>query len=319
MNIPKVSICIVTYNQKDYISECLDSIINQSFDFCYEIIVGDDFSTDGTRELIEEFAIAHPGKVVKNFQNENVGFFKNTLTTYGKARGEYICHIDGDDGALPNKLQYSAQILDENSDCVMVTHDMIVKDKYSNVDRLSLKKMPPGIYKIEDFIFNFPFFANSSKMVRREACIDSIKLLKDNAIDVELHILECRYGYIYHIDKPLGFYREFVGISSVKKRVNPLIAEAYGRVFEERLLSGFIPTSLSDSQIKQMYAKSLMNFAYQSLYFGRGDDARFFIKKSLSQSLYSFLQPIVYIAAILGPISYYLVRLRFRFMNKYRK
>jgi glycosyltransferase involved in cell wall biosynthesis len=52
---PKVSVCVVSYNQEKYIRQCLQSIVDQATDFDFEVIVGDDFSTDGTRVIIEEF------------------------------------------------------------------------------------------------------------------------------------------------------------------------------------------------------------------------------------------------------------------------
>ena len=49
---PKVSVCVITYNQEKYIAQCLQSIVDQETDFDFEIIVGDDCSTDGTREIV---------------------------------------------------------------------------------------------------------------------------------------------------------------------------------------------------------------------------------------------------------------------------
>ena len=52
---PKVSVCVVTYNQEKYVAQGLQSIVDQETDFDFEIIVGDDCSTDGTREILENF------------------------------------------------------------------------------------------------------------------------------------------------------------------------------------------------------------------------------------------------------------------------
>lgn len=51
----KVSVCVMTYNQEKYIGQCLESLVTQETDFDFEIIVGDDFSTDGTRDVIQEY------------------------------------------------------------------------------------------------------------------------------------------------------------------------------------------------------------------------------------------------------------------------
>ena len=53
--IPKVSICVVTYNQEKFIGQCLQSIVDQVVNFDIEVIVADDCSTDGTRDIIKDF------------------------------------------------------------------------------------------------------------------------------------------------------------------------------------------------------------------------------------------------------------------------
>lgn len=55
-NKPFLSVCVVTYHQVKYISECLKSILNQKTNFQFEILIGDDASTDGTTEICKEFA-----------------------------------------------------------------------------------------------------------------------------------------------------------------------------------------------------------------------------------------------------------------------
>ena len=59
----KISVCIVSYNQAKYIAECLQSVLDQETHYGYEIIIGDDCSTDGTRQIIEEFRQRHPEKI----------------------------------------------------------------------------------------------------------------------------------------------------------------------------------------------------------------------------------------------------------------
>ena len=60
---PRVSILVQTYNQAPFIRECLDGILMQEVDFQYEILLGEDQSTDGTREICKEYADKHPDKI----------------------------------------------------------------------------------------------------------------------------------------------------------------------------------------------------------------------------------------------------------------
>ena len=119
---PKVSVCVITYNQERYIRECLESLVTQQTDFDFEIIVGDDCSTDGTRAIVEEFVQRYPDLVRTHFQPCNTGGSRNNLEVHAAARGDYVAHVDGDDYALPGKLQAQADILDQDSSCTAVWH-----------------------------------------------------------------------------------------------------------------------------------------------------------------------------------------------------
>ena len=74
---PKVSVAVITYNQENYIGECLQSILEQVVDFDFEIIVGDDCSTDETPSIIESFTEKYPHLIRLLCQGENTGGTKN--------------------------------------------------------------------------------------------------------------------------------------------------------------------------------------------------------------------------------------------------
>lgn len=119
---PKVSVCVVTYNQEKYIRQCLQSLVDQETNFDFEVIVADDCSTDGTRAIVGEFAEKYPGKVKPILHNKNIGAYKNFIYIHRQAAGEYVAHMDGDDYALPGKLQAQAAVLDSKLECTAVWH-----------------------------------------------------------------------------------------------------------------------------------------------------------------------------------------------------
>lgn len=123
---PKISVCVVAFNQKEYLRECLEGLVNQEFPFSYEIIVGDDASTDGTVDVIKEFARRYPRLIVPLFHLKNIGPFKNYLATHSMARGDYVCHMDGDDLAYPGKLRIQSDFLDANKNHQVVWHRVTV-------------------------------------------------------------------------------------------------------------------------------------------------------------------------------------------------
>jgi len=130
---PKVSICVPTYNHKLYISKCLESILNQKTDFEFEILLGDDESTDGTEKICREFAQKFPDKIRlfshKRMNNIKVdetstGIF-NALYSLYSANGEYIAYCDGDDyWGDKSKLQTQVDFLEKNPDYILTFHQV---------------------------------------------------------------------------------------------------------------------------------------------------------------------------------------------------
>ena len=111
---PTVSVCVITYNHESHIGQCLQSILDQKTDFKFEVIVGDDASTDSTRDILEDFAAKYPDIIRPIYRTENVGTNANYLEVHTAARGKYVAHCDGDDFWLPGKLSYQYQVMERN-------------------------------------------------------------------------------------------------------------------------------------------------------------------------------------------------------------
>ena len=106
---PLVSIALRSYNQKYFLKEAIDSIFNQSY-ANYELIIADDYSTDGSIELIENY-------------KKNLGHTKNLNRALFACKGKYISIFDGDDIMLPNKLKLQVKFMEKNSNCVICYHN----------------------------------------------------------------------------------------------------------------------------------------------------------------------------------------------------
>ena len=119
----KVSVVIVTYNQERYIAQTIESVLNQETSFDYEIVIGEDCSTDRTREIVAEYARNHPNKIRAILAPKNQGAHTNFLETWKSCRGEYVATLDGDDYWTDSrKLQKQADFLDTNSECSICFH-----------------------------------------------------------------------------------------------------------------------------------------------------------------------------------------------------
>ena len=123
-----MTVCVITYNQEKYIRQCLQSIIDQQTDFEFDVVVGDDFSTDETPQIIREFADRYPGRITPILNKSKIGGTQNYVSTHLIARGEYVAHLDGDDLAYPGKLQRQADLLDQRKNLAIAWHIMKIFD-----------------------------------------------------------------------------------------------------------------------------------------------------------------------------------------------
>ena len=131
---PLVSICCLTYNHKNLISDAIGGFLGQKTTFDYEILIHDDASTDGTQEVLEDWARRYP-KIKLILQKENQYKAKGVYpinNIYSLAKGKYIAECDGDDYWTDTlKLQKQVDFLEANQDYVMCHHKYLIKNKDS--------------------------------------------------------------------------------------------------------------------------------------------------------------------------------------------
>ncbi|EIO4059133.1 glycosyltransferase family 2 protein [Vibrio vulnificus] len=210
----KVSVCVITYNHEKYIERCLYSIISQECDFEFEIIIGEDCSTDKTRDVVRTIAEKYPKIIIPVFHESNVGVYKNYISVHEKARGEYICHLDGDDYMLPGKLQKSAEVLDSRSDIGVVFHRMMLEygEGKKRLDLLDTKLMEQEDFEQKDVLAIGSIACHSSRMYRSELRLNEYpEVFLDYYIDVQ-QLSNCK---AHIINEPLGGYSVGVGLASV--------------------------------------------------------------------------------------------------------
>jgi glycosyltransferase involved in cell wall biosynthesis len=207
---PKVSVCVVTYNHGRYIRQCLQSLVDQVTDFGFEILVGDDCSSDETREIVREFSARYPGVVKPLLHRENVGPYRNFALVQAGALGEYIAHMDGDDYALPGKLQKQADFLDRHRSCSFVCHRVLLVDDSGQTLGMLPEGPRPPLVGIDELVKNYLFFTHSSKMHRRRLDVFNHSD-KDCLIDFYVHVEHASMGPIGFLPDLLGGYRKHAG------------------------------------------------------------------------------------------------------------
>ena len=110
------SVEVTTYNQKEYIAQTLQSIIDQKHSYKYEILVSDDCSTDGTQDIIREFEKKYPDVVKPVYNEKNLGAMANYYATVARAKGKYLMGCAGDDYWLPGKVEKQINFMERNLD-----------------------------------------------------------------------------------------------------------------------------------------------------------------------------------------------------------
>ncbi|MDR3704388.1 MAG: glycosyltransferase family 2 protein [Paludibacteraceae bacterium] len=112
---PLVSVVIPSYNRRDTVSKTIDSILDQICNFEFEIIIGDDFSTDNVRNVLLDYQKKYPQKITLIFQEKNIGLGANWATCVKHCRGKYIANCDNDDyWHNSEKIQIQVDFLDAN-------------------------------------------------------------------------------------------------------------------------------------------------------------------------------------------------------------
>lgn len=282
---PLVSVCVVTYNQENYIRECLQSIIDQKCNFEFEIIVGDDASTDRTREIVREIASKH--KFIRPiFHEKNIGIVKNYISVHENALGKYVAHIDGDDRCLNEKLAKQASFLNENSDCSAVFHKLEMQD----IDGVFLERTWPinftsSKYSLNDVALGHPIFGHSSMMYRNGMLDSLFRRNFESFIDYQVYLALAAQGKLGVLDESLGLYTVGAGISSSNNLYQQAIqALVYAREF-----------GLSEIDYRKSTSRQYLIFAKKAII---ENDIELFselIEKSVSEKIISPIQVFLYL------------------------
>lgn len=123
----KISFLVTYFNQKNFVARSLESILSQDIDFPYEVLVGDDGSTDGTVDIINIYIKRFPN-IISLYSMPRIDGIRynpiyrasnNRLNLLGNSRGKYVCFLDGDDFYCTNTFASKAiKLLDSNPSLV---------------------------------------------------------------------------------------------------------------------------------------------------------------------------------------------------------
>lgn len=204
----KVSVFVITYNQKDFIREAIDSILMQDYPNL-EIVVGDDGSTDGAQEVLLGYKEKNPGIFKLILSPNNEGITANCNKILKECTGEYIAWLGGDDIWLPGKLLKQVSLMDKNPDASLCVSKVEWFDSKTNK---TMFISPRGDFNVKNMnVIDIAYYIGSngsSYMFRRNAIPEngfepSISMVSDWLFVIET----LRNGSIIFINEALARYR----------------------------------------------------------------------------------------------------------------
>jgi glycosyltransferase involved in cell wall biosynthesis len=211
----KVSVLVTTYNHEKFIAQAIDSVLAQEATFDYEVVIGEDCSTDSTRDIVLAFRKRYPDKIRLLLPHENLGFCGNVIfeRALKACQGQFVALLDGDDyWTSPHKLQRQVDFLEDHPECAICFHDVAqIREDGSPGD---WDYTPPGKKKISSFEDLLPrnFIGTCSAVFRTGLYGELPDWFHKIALsDWFFHILIAQYGKIGYIDEVMGVHRVHSG------------------------------------------------------------------------------------------------------------
>ncbi len=272
---PIVSVVICSYNRENTISAAIDSVLSQKCDFRYEIIIGDDGSTDNSREILRAYQLKCPDKIVLLFHETNQGLGSNWALCVKAAQGKYIASLDDDDFWCDNlKLQMQVDFLEKNPDYGLVhTNYYNFPDNRPERKKIANPEIQEEPNNLISQVFDGKYTINPNTVCLNKALlipyIDAYVVNKFPIQDWPTWLILAKYSKFKYFDIPTVMYRRLEGNMSNPTQYNR-IEKKY--ILEKKMymyLCNLFPEDLMCDEIwYDNYVKAiLLNLAYKKLDF----------------------------------------------------
>jgi glycosyltransferase involved in cell wall biosynthesis len=209
---------MIAYDVERFVAQALDSALMQEVDFDYEIVIGEDCSTDGTREILKEYASRHPDRIRLILRERNLGMNPNFKETLLACRGELIALLDADDyWTSPRKLQRQVDFLEAHPECSICFHNTLVVYEDQDVAPHPFH-LPEPVHHISHYLPK-PIstiadlaggnFMQTCSVIFRAGLYGELPewYLDMPTFDWPLHLLNAEHGDIGYLDEIMGVYR----------------------------------------------------------------------------------------------------------------
>ena len=232
-----VSVLLVTYNHAPFIEGAVRSVLSQETSRSFELIISEDASIDGTREIVERLA-AGDKRIRAIYSDRNLRSNEPVLRALEAARGRYVCLLDGDDRwVVPDKIERQASLLDEQPDAAGCFHNALVVTGYADEPSArcwtAASQSPRSSF---GELWEGNPFATCAGMLRRSALervgpwyVDCFPIT-----DWPLYLLAAEHGDLLFVDEPVGAYRVHGGgeVSGLPQKDRLLLIARFYRQME---------------------------------------------------------------------------------------
>lgn len=283
---PKVSVKMMTYNHERFIGQALESVLMQQVSFDYEIVIGEDFSTDNTRDIVRGYQKKNPDRIRALLNPENMGRRYNARNTYKHCRGDYIAMLDGDDyWTSPQKLQKQIDFFDSHPGTTICFHNANRIYEDGRTGRAYLKKGMKTVMTMEDILPRN--MMPSCSVVYRNHLFEFLPEAFDPVPfgDWPIQIYCAGQGKIGYIDEIMGVHRYHGGgvwtggggsdpdlkIRQMKwdllfyKAVNSYLGHAYDGIIKKQVARR--KKALRKAQLERLIAQAFSRFPQAHLFY----------------------------------------------------
>jgi len=232
---PKVSVVLRTYEHARFIAQAIESVLIQRTPFRFELVIGEDCSSDGTREIVRAYAQRHPEIIRAILPGRNLGHGEILRNALSAAGGDLIAYLDGDDyWTSPDKLARQVAFLDQNPDCASCFHDVSLIYTEAGVPSGALSpRLGEHRFTLEQIVMEC-FIPAPAMMFRREVAAALPDWTFGSPwIDWLIHIRSAQLGLLGYLPLSLAAYRVHPGgMFSGLDRISQLEEDVgfYGRL-----------------------------------------------------------------------------------------
>lgn len=235
MNTILLTIIVPVYNHEQYLLKALKSIEMQDIECTYEVIIGEDCSTDHSRELLQRYQETASSNYYFIYRDINLGMLNNISDLFYRSKGKYIIVLEGDDYWIyKNKINEQINFLESNTMYSGYAHSVVVVDSDGQESKESyIQEKGNGIYRIKDYLNGLLPGQTASFMYRNYFSDEKLfKYLGNNKIyplDRFIAFVVSSRGEIYCTNDKWSAYRYIVcGGSSFSANIDSESA-AYAR------------------------------------------------------------------------------------------